>query len=187
METTTNNRVCPESHAGLLTINLRSFLQNPHKILSPFVQQGMTILDVGCGPGFFTIPAARLTGNTGKVLAADLQSGMLEKLRNKISCSGDINNIQLIKCSETNVNVQEKVDFIILFYMLHEVPNKFATIRELKSLLRPDGKILWVEPKIHVTGKEFDNMESIFTELGFRVYSRPKVFFSRSAILKIKY
>ena len=49
------NRVCPVELAGSLDGRVRGWLQNPGKILAPYVREGMTVLDVGCGPGFFSI------------------------------------------------------------------------------------------------------------------------------------
>ncbi len=65
--------VCPAELAGSLDNRMRRLLQNPLKILRPYVQEGMTALDVGCGPGFFTLPMAQLVGSSGRVIAADLQ------------------------------------------------------------------------------------------------------------------
>jgi 2-polyprenyl-3-methyl-5-hydroxy-6-metoxy-1,4-benzoquinol methylase len=47
------NRVCPVELAHSLDNTLRRWLQNPQRILAPYIQEGMTVLDVGCGPGFF--------------------------------------------------------------------------------------------------------------------------------------
>src|SRR5262249_31016445 len=47
------------------------------------LQPGMTVLDIGCGPGRLTIPAARQVGPTGKVVALDLQPGMLRRAQEK--------------------------------------------------------------------------------------------------------
>lgn len=55
------DRVCPVEIAGSPDNDLRRLLQNPLKILSPYVKEGMTAVDVGCGPGFFTIPMAHLS------------------------------------------------------------------------------------------------------------------------------
>jgi ubiquinone/menaquinone biosynthesis C-methylase UbiE len=78
------NRVCPVELANSLDNKIRRWLQNPQKILSPYVKEGMKILDVGCGPGFFSVELAKMVGAHGKVYAVDLQEGMLQKLRDKI-------------------------------------------------------------------------------------------------------
>ena len=78
------NRVCPVELANSLDGRIRKWLQDPRKILSPYVDEGMTVLDIGCGPGFFSVEMAKMVGRNGKVGSADLQDGMLQKLSNKI-------------------------------------------------------------------------------------------------------
>jgi ubiquinone/menaquinone biosynthesis C-methylase UbiE len=68
-----NNRVCPVKRAGSLDNRIRRWIQNPKKILKPYIEEGMTVLDIGCGPGFFSIDMAQMVGKTGRVIAADLQ------------------------------------------------------------------------------------------------------------------
>ncbi|MCP4372916.1 MAG: SAM-dependent methyltransferase, partial [Deltaproteobacteria bacterium] len=57
-----NNRICPVERAGSLDSRIRRWLQNPQKILKPYIKEGMTVLDVGCGPGFFSIDMAQMVG-----------------------------------------------------------------------------------------------------------------------------
>ena len=78
-----NKRVCPVERAGGLDNRVRTLLQNPQKILGNYVKEGMTALDLGCGPGFFSIGMARIVGESGLVIATDLQEGMLQKLKMK--------------------------------------------------------------------------------------------------------
>ena len=66
------NRVCPVENTAGLDNKFRRLLHNPKKILLPYIQQGMTVLDVGCGPGFFSIDMAKFVGNNGRVIAADM-------------------------------------------------------------------------------------------------------------------
>jgi len=77
-------RICPVEKASGLDNKIRRIFQNPQKILGRYIKDGMTILDLGCGPGFFSVEIAKMIGKSGKVIAADLQEGMLQKLRNKI-------------------------------------------------------------------------------------------------------
>ena len=76
--------VCPPILAKTLDNFVRQFFHDPQKILKSYVKTGMTVLDFGCGPGVFSIPIAKMVGPSGRVIAADLQPGMLEKVRAKI-------------------------------------------------------------------------------------------------------
>jgi ubiquinone/menaquinone biosynthesis C-methylase UbiE len=178
-----NKNICPVEKAGGLDNSVRRLLQNPRKIVSPYVQSGMTILDLGCGPGFFSIEIAKILGNTGKVIAADLQDGMLEKVRAKIKGTELEQRIELHKCQEESIGVTEKVDFILAFYMIHEVPDQDSLFRELKAILKPDGKIFVIEPKFHVSQEAFEAMIHRLKNIGLKIIDRPKVFFSRTIVL----
>ena len=97
------NRVCPVERAGSLDSRIRRWMQNPRKILRPHIEEGMTVLDVGCGPGFFTMDMAQLVGNAGRVIASDLQEGMLQKLRDKIRGTDLEQRIILHKSDENKI------------------------------------------------------------------------------------
>lgn len=183
MGTNSSKRICPAALAGSLDNRLRRFLQNPRNILAPFIRKGMTVLDLGCGPGFFTVEIGRLLENEGKVIAADLQEGMLERLRGKIAGTNLESLIELHKCLEDSILVTEKVDFVLAFYMVHEVPDQSKLFTELKSILKPEGRILIVEPVFHVTGRNFGQMIVNAENAGFKVLDRQKFLFSRMVIL----
>jgi ubiquinone/menaquinone biosynthesis C-methylase UbiE len=179
------NRVCPVELAGSLDSKIREWFQNPKKILSPYIKEGMKVLDVGCGPGFFSIELAKMVGKSGKVFSVDLQEGMLQKLRNKIYGTQLEEIITLIKCEQDGINVPEKVDFILAFYMVHEVPNKDRLFETLKNILDEKGEFLIVEPKLfHVSKKEFDLTIGKAEKIGFKATQGPKLPFSFSSILK---
>jgi ubiquinone/menaquinone biosynthesis C-methylase UbiE len=179
------NRVCPVSLARSLDNRIRRMIQNPETILSPYATKGMTALDVGCGPGFFSITLAGLVGDSGRVIAADLQAGMLDKLRNKITGTELENRIQLHLCKPDRIGLQEQSDFILSFYMVHEVPDKAGFFKELFSILKPGGKFLLVEPKLfHVSRKAFGETLETAAAAGFQQAKGPAVRFSWSAILK---
>ena len=55
-------RVCPVEKADRLDTRIRRWLQNPQKILKPYIKEGMTVLDFGCGPGFFSVDMAQMVG-----------------------------------------------------------------------------------------------------------------------------
>jgi ubiquinone/menaquinone biosynthesis C-methylase UbiE len=180
------NRVCPVGLANSLDNKLRRWLQNPQKILSPYVKEGMKVLDVGCGPGFFSVELAKMVGAHGKVYSVDLQKGMLQKLRNKIYGTPLEQRIQLIKCEKDKIVIPEKVDFILAFYVVHEVPDKDKLFATLKNFLNERGEFLIVEPKLfHVSKKEFASTIRKAEAVGFKAYKGPKLPFSFSSVLKV--
>ena len=109
------NRVCPVELAGSLDNNIRKWIQNPNKILAPFIKEGMKVLDIGCGPGFFSVEIAKMVGESGEVYSVDVQEGMLQKIRDKINGTPLEGIIKTIKCETNEINMLEKVDFILAF------------------------------------------------------------------------
>jgi ubiquinone/menaquinone biosynthesis C-methylase UbiE len=184
--TTDRNRVCPVELANSLDSRIRRWLQNPEKLLAPYVKRGMSTLDVGCGPGFFSVALADLVGPSGRVIAADLQDGMLDRLRKKIRGTILEERIQLVKCDQDSINVASKVDFALAFYIVHEVPKKESFFRQLKSVLTETGQLLIVEPKLfHVSRKDFQITLQIAELVGFKASPGPRQPFSWSALLFI--
>ncbi|MFC2098016.1 class I SAM-dependent methyltransferase [Bacteroidota bacterium] len=179
-------RICPVESSGGLDNPFRKLLQNPKKLLNKYISQGMTVLDLGCGPGFFSIEIAKLLNDSGKVIAADLQEGMLDKVRDKIKGTELEQRVKLHKCQEESIDITEKVDFVLAFYMIHEVPNQDKLFKELKSILNPNGIIYIIEPKFHVSKKTFGEMINRTKDIGFELIDMPKVFFSRTVLLTIK-
>ena len=176
--------VCAVDRAGSLDSRFGRWLQNPRKILRPYIEEGMTAVDIGCGPGFFSIEMARMVGATGRVIACDLQQGMLDKVRDKISGTVLEERIALHKCEENTIGLSESVDFILLFYMVHEVRNKADFFAELATILRPGGSILTAEPPIHVSTSAFNRAVDMARDVGFVDIERPHLFFSKTVILK---
>ena len=178
------HKICPVEAAGSFDSPIRRFLQPPGKLLKPYITQGMFVLDVGSGPGYFTIEIARLLNGHGKVVAVDLQQGMLDKIALKISNSGLEDLIKLHRCKEDSMDLEGAFDFILAFYIVHEVPNHKKLFGELASLLKPSGRILLAEPKIHVPKKSYQHIVETACQHGFEIIDRPKIFFSRSVLLK---
>jgi FkbM family methyltransferase len=144
----------------------------------------MTVLDIGCGPGSFTLGMAQMAGESGRVIAADLQEGMLDKLRSKIHGTQLEQRVTLHKCQEDKIGVSDNVDFALAFYMVHEVPDQQVFFNELRSILKPEGAILIVEPPLHVSKREFEETISKARNAGLRPVERPRVFLSKAVVLK---
>lgn len=177
-------RVCPVERAGSLDNFFRRWLQSPAKILNGLVQQGMTVMDYGCGPGFFTMDMAQMVGASGKVIAVDLQKGMLAKVDAKLRQSDLKDRIQLHQCTTDTIGVAERIDFALVFYVIHEIPDQEAYFRELATIVRPQGQVLVVEPPIHVSKAAFDKTLGEAQNAGFEILNGPKVLLSKTAILR---
>jgi ubiquinone/menaquinone biosynthesis C-methylase UbiE len=154
------------------------------KILGSYVQEGITVMDLGCGPGFFSIDMAQLVGESGRVVASDLQEGMLQKLEDKIRGTELEERITLHKCEENRIGLSENVDFILAFYVAHEICNQHEFFNEVESLLKPSGQIFIVEPPFHVSKSAFEETIRNAQNAGFTLVERPKVLLSKTAVLK---
>ena len=179
-----NKRVCPIERASSLDNRMRRWLQNPQKILGPYIEEGMTVLDLGCGPGFFSIDMAQMVGKYGRVIAADLQEGMLQKLRDKIQGTELEERITLHKCEENKIGISEEIDFVLVFYVVHEVPNQEEFFNEIGVILKPKGQVLVVEPPFHVSKSAFEETIRKARNAGFTLTERPKVLLSKTAVLQ---
>ncbi|HPN36953.1 MAG TPA: methyltransferase domain-containing protein [Melioribacteraceae bacterium] len=178
--------VCPVELSGSLDNKLRKIFQNPKKILNGFLREGIKVADIGCGPGFFTIEIAKIVGNNGKVYAVDLQEGMLQKVKAKIKDTELQNIVVPIKCAEDKIEIPEEVDFMLAFFMVHEVPDKLKFFTQLKSCLKKRGKFLIVEPKhFHVSVADFEITLSYAKQAGFNISSGIKMFLTQSAVLSL--
>ncbi|NTV15833.1 MAG: class I SAM-dependent methyltransferase [Chlorobiaceae bacterium] len=88
------------------------------------------------------------------------------------------------KCREDKIGVSAPVDFVLLFYMVHEVPNKEHFFNEIRTIVKPQGQILIVEPPFHVSKSSFEETVRIAGDAGLIVIEKPKMFFSRAVVLK---
>ncbi len=168
--------VCPWWAAPFtIDIPLRRWLHDPQKIVGPYVEPGMTVIDVGCGVGWFSIPMARMVGDQGKVIAVDLQPQMLAMLRRRAEKAGVVARFETHACAQDRLGIRAQADFALAFAMLHEVPDPRRLLGEIHDCLKRGGKLLLAEPPIHVSGKAFAKEVATAEEAGFRVVERPRV------------
>ena len=144
------SHVCPWWGGYFIDNWLRRLVHHPERILSPYLAPGMTALDFGCGMGMFAIGAARLVGQTGRVVAVDLQQQMLGVLMNRAKKAGVADRIETHRCERDAIGICPPVDFALAFYSAHEVPSLDRLFREIYDCVRPGGRFLLVEPVGHV-------------------------------------
>ncbi|HLE00403.1 MAG TPA: class I SAM-dependent methyltransferase [Bdellovibrionota bacterium] len=179
--------VCPWWLGYLLISPIRRWFQKPEKILEPHLNKGMTVLDLGCGMGFFTLEMARIVGPGGKVVAVDLQPKMLSGLKRRAAKAGLLERIDLVQTSENSLALSKyagQIDFVLAMAMVHEVPSAKHLFEELHAALKPAARVLVAEPAGHVKETEFGASVLAAEEAGFQVVHRPGVARSRSVLLE---
>lgn len=166
-----NHRVCPWWLGYTFLIPLRKYQHDPYKILGSHVKEGMTVMDFGCAMGYFSIPLAKMTGSTGKVYCVDIQEKMLVNLKKravKHGVSPVIKTLQVGK-NYNPTELQNQLDFVLLFMVAHEVPDQVTLFNDLFSMLKPGGKILFFEPQGHVKPEDFEKSIKLAKAAGFKV------------------
>ena len=114
-----NHHVCPWWMAYTFDNPLRRLIHNPKTILGEYVQDSMTVMDVGCGMGYFTLGLAELVGDAGKVIAVDLQQEMLDIMLKRATRKGVEHRITPHLADPVSINVTTPVDFVLAFWMVH--------------------------------------------------------------------
>jgi ubiquinone/menaquinone biosynthesis C-methylase UbiE len=182
-------RVCPVWIGYFLSCPIRKLFQHPEKILSPYIKEGMKVLDVGCAMGFFSLPLARMVGSDGKVICVDVQEGMIKSLEGRARKEGLFNRIETRICKNDSLGLSdliEEIDFIIASAVVHEVPDISSFFSQLHGTLKSTGHLLVIEPKGHVSEEDFNETIAISLENGFEMAGSPEISRSRAILLKKK-
>ena len=165
-------RVCPVWMGYLLLSPVRRLMESPQKILGPYVSPGMTVLEPGCGMGFFTLPAARMAGPEGKVVAMDIQQKMLQKLRTRAERASLQSRIET-RLAEGDAlglgDLAEGVDLALALHMVHELEDQAGFFQEIQAALKPGGKLLVIEPKGHVSPDDFAETLELARRAGLEI------------------
>lgn len=181
-------RVCPWWLGYLLASPIRRWgMQNPEKLLAPFVREGMTILEPGPGMGFFTLPLATMTGPSGRIVAVDIQGKMLEGLRRRAGKAGLLPRIETRLVQPDSMKLEDlnrKVDFVLAFAVVHEMPSPEAFFREAAAALKPGGILLLAEPAGHVKPEKFEKELEAAGAARLELIERPKIRRSYAAVLR---
>ncbi len=178
-----DEHVCPWWACYLFDNPVRKLFHDPYKMLSPYVKEGFTVIDIGPGMGYFTIPLLRLVGKDGRVIAVDIQEKMLAVLRRRAIKAGVDANLITHLSKPNDFGLKKKADFIVAFWMLHEVTDQIRFLKDVKKLMKRTACVLIVEPRLHVAKTAFDRTIRMARQSGFKIEDYPLVSLSRAILL----
>jgi ubiquinone/menaquinone biosynthesis C-methylase UbiE len=175
-------RVCPAGISWFFNNRMRLLSHNPKNIMGDYVKRGYIAADIGCGPGFFSLALAEMVGEEGRVIAVDIQKEMLDQVAAGAERLKLRPRIILHQCKEDSLGIDQKADFILAFWMVHEVPNVKKFFEEIVTILKPAGLLLLVEPRFHVSASTFQEEIKQACAAGLKPCKEVKVNLSRGML-----
>lgn len=117
--------------------------QTPEAILADVgLKPGSTFMDIGCGYGFFALPAARLVGKKGKVYGLDVDAEAIEKLREKAK-KEDLKNLNLkVGEAEETILCKACADIVFFGIVLHDFKDPTRVLMNAKKMLKKTGRLV---------------------------------------------
>ena len=149
-----DSRKIPERLAFTLDNPIRRFLDPPERLIGKLaVNPDDTVLDFGCGPGYFLIPLARVAR---RAIGVDVSPRMLEKASRKAKKKSV--SVELLQSDGTGIRLEDNsVDLIFLNHVFHEVDDKPRVLGEFRRILKPLGRLAIVE-RTREPGRLLGNM-----------------------------
>jgi len=133
----------------MMESRLRQWLMNPAKTLrGAGIEPGQTVLEVGCGTGFFTISAAELIGDQGCLVAMDALSDYTNRVSKKVQSAG-LKNVSVVKRDALDTGLDAaSIDKVLLFGV---IPFPFLPLNrllpEMHRVIKPEGSLaVWLFP-----------------------------------------
>ena len=164
-----SERYTEEWVASLLDVDTRFGSAGPDELLAGAAPGG-TVVDYGCGPGYFTLAAARRVGPAGTVYAVDLEPRMVELVRRRAADAG-LSNVAAVASDGARAELPDGIaDYIICVQIMHYADGRdgqTAVARDLHRLLKPDGRVLVAQwkPK-RATGLPYEELRAIMDDAG---------------------
>jgi len=180
-------KVCPWWLGYLLVSPLRKLLQNPEKVIEPYVRAGMIVVEIGPGMGFFTLELARKVEATGRVIAIDIQPQMLERLEQRGKAAGLHERIETRLAKSFSMGMTDlthAVDFVFAYAVVHELPDARAFFQEAFAVLKPNATLFIAEPGHHVSLDDFNAELQKSQDEGFEIVEQGRAGIGHTALLR---
>jgi ubiquinone/menaquinone biosynthesis C-methylase UbiE len=108
------------------------------------IREGQIVLDFGCGPGHYSIAAANIVGEQGKVYALDIHPLAIKAVEHKAK-KKKLTNITTILSDRDTGLPEESIDVVLLYDTIHMITDKRALLKELHRVMKPNGLLsIWV-------------------------------------------
>jgi len=176
------------SWKGWLLINpVRRLLQPPDRVLGDLVAPGMTVLDLGCSMGYFTLPLARQVGPHGRVLCLDSAAVQLRVLRRRAARAGLLDRLDLRLLAPTVPELalaRQSLDLAVLLQVLHYLDDPSAALAQTYAALKPGAALLLGEPRSHLSPADWQSTLDLAAHAGFAVGDTREMYNLRLAVAK---
>jgi len=138
----------PHTHAHHLLNPLRGLILSPKGLVKRLnLRPDATVLELGPGPGYFSLAVARAVPE-GKLVLVDVQQEMLDMAKERLEGEG-IGHVEYRRADAISLPAEsESFDVVFLVAVLGEVPDRGACLREIHRVLRPDGLLAITEFKV---------------------------------------
>lgn len=165
----------PVAQAQTLLHPRREWIHPVRETLAKFrIRPGDTVLEIGPGPGYFTVGAARAAGESGRVIALDIQRGMLQMLQSRLD-EADVREAQPVWGDATRLPlVDASADVAYLVAVLGEIPDRPAALKEVRRVLKPDGLLAISETLTDPDYQFVDTVRDLCRALGFEPVEHAK-------------
>jgi len=146
----------------------------------------MTVLEPGPGMGFFSLDLARMVGPGGRVVAVDVQERMLKVLRRRAQRAGLADRLDIRRAEPDRLGIEDlagRVDLVLAIFVVHEMPDAGAFFTQVYHALRPAGRLLFAEPKRHVSNETYGQEMEAAARAGFTLHGELPFPGARAVIL----
>jgi ubiquinone/menaquinone biosynthesis C-methylase UbiE len=158
---------CPWWFTWTFDNPLRRLVHDPHKMLEPYVVPGSRVADVGCGMGYFTVALAELVGPAGQVQAVDVQPQQLRVAERRCRRARVAGRVRFLEASAGSLGLTGPVDFVLAFWMVHEVGDHAGFFEQLCAVTEPGSRVLVAEPMFHVAREAVEGELALARGHGF--------------------